>query len=45
MPHIVCSIVDDVDMRKPDDTDDKQAQSHREETLKNNARPRADKHR
>jgi hypothetical protein len=45
MPHIVCRIVNDVDMRKPDDADDRQAQSHRQETLKDNARPRADKNR
>jgi hypothetical protein len=45
MPHIVRSIVNDVDMRKADDADDKQAQSHRQDTLKNNARPRAGKQR
>jgi hypothetical protein len=45
MPHIVRGIVNDADMRKADDADDKQAQSHREETLKNNARTRADKQR
>ena len=45
MPHIVRSIVNDVDMRKSDDPDDEKAQSHRQETLKNNARTRAGKQR
>ena len=45
MPHIVRSIVNDVDMRKSDHANDKKAQRHRQETLKNNARSRADKYR
>lgn len=38
MPHIVRSIVNDVDMRKTDHADDKKAENHRQKTLKNNAR-------
>jgi len=42
MPHIMCGIVNDVDMGKPDHSDDKKAESHRQDTLKNDARSRAD---
>jgi hypothetical protein len=38
----MCGIVNDVDMGKPDHSDDKKAESHRQDTLKNDARSRAD---
>jgi hypothetical protein len=45
MPYVMCCIVNDVDMGKPDHADDEKAKSHRQHTLKNDAHPRADEQR
>lgn len=43
MPHIMCSIVDHVDMRKTDDADNEKTKSDGQEALQSDARARAGK--
>jgi len=44
MPHVVGSIVNDVDMRKADHAHDENPENHRQQALQNGARTRAGKH-
>jgi hypothetical protein len=45
VPHVVRGIVDDVDVGKSDNADNEQAKRHGEQSLKNDARFRADEER
>jgi hypothetical protein len=42
MPHVVRRIVNDVDVGKSDHADNENAKGHRQQSLNDNARPRAD---
>lgn len=45
MPHVVRGVMNDADVRKADDADNKKSETHRKESLKNQARLRSGENR